>query len=169
VEKNRRPVLRTPLLEVLLALSVSLLLGFIIGRTALLLTLMYFAVTQLAVLWSGGKQKVGTGWLGLAQAGLPWWLGVSIKKTIQTDAAISGLVLIILVGLYTFTFPFALIGPVLAAIYLIWQGHTITAGWLLLLSLPGFIKLGQRPSSSEYLQASLPWVLCMVGLIVWVL
>ena len=153
----------------MLAFLVSLLLGYIIGRPALLLTLMYFASTQLAVLWSGGRHEAGSGWLAFTQAGLPWLLGASLEQGIQTDAALSGLVLIILVGFYTLTSPLALLGPIFAAIYLIWQDHTVTAGWLLLLSLPGFLKMGQRPSSVEYRKATLPWVLCMVGLIALVL
>jgi hypothetical protein len=133
------------------------------------LTLMTFACTQLAVLWSGGKHETGTGWLALTQAGLPWLLGSSLDQGIQANAVISGLVLTILVGVYTLSSPFALVGPVVAAIYLILQEHTVTAGWLLLLALPGFINLGKRPSPAEYRKASLPWVLCMVGLMVLVL
>ena len=90
-------------------------------------------------------------------------------KGLQVDAAISGLVLIVLVSLYAFPSPLALAGPIVAAAYLIWQEHTITAGWLLLLARPGFLKLGQRPSSVTYRKATLPWILCMVGLIALVL
>lgn len=168
-KKVGRSSLTTPLHQTLLALLVSLLLGYIMGRTALLLTLLYFAGTQLAVLWSGGRPEAGTGWLALTQAGLPWLLGASLEQGIQTEAAVSSLLLIILVALYTLTSPLALTGPIIAAGYLIWQEHTITAGWLLLLSLPGFLKLGQHPSSVEYRTATLPWVLCMVGLIALVL
>ena len=168
-KKVGRPTLTTPMQQAFLALLVSLLLGYIIGRTALLLTLMYFASTQLAVLWSGGRHESGTGWLALTQAGLPWLLGASLEQGVQTTAVLSSFVLIILVGLYTLASPLALAGPIAAAIYLIWQEHTITAGWLLLLALPGFLKLGQRPSSVDYRKVTLPWVLCMVGLIALVL
>ena len=56
-KKVGRPTLTTPLHQALLALLASMLLGYIIGRTALLLTLMYIASTQLAVLWSGGRHE----------------------------------------------------------------------------------------------------------------
>ncbi len=160
-----RPALATPLRQALLALIVSLLLGFIIGRTALMLTLMYFASTQLAVLWSAGRHEVGTGWLALTQAGLPWLLGASVMQGNYADAALSGLVIVILVGFYTMTSPLALTGPIVSAIFLIWHNHAITAGWLLVLSLPGFMKLGQHPSPLNYRKATLPWILGMIGLI----
>jgi hypothetical protein len=168
-KKAGRPTLSKPMQQAFLALLVSLLLGFIIGRTALMLTLMTFACTQLAVLWSGGKREAGTGWLALTQAGLPWLLGSSLAQGIQTNAIVSGLVLIILVGVYALSSPFALVGPITAAVYLIWQEHTVTAGWLLLLALPGFIRLGEHPSTTVYRKAALPWILCMVGLMILVL
>ena len=157
--------LTAPLRKVLLALTVSLLLGVLAGRNVLLLTLLYFATTQLAALWSAGRQEMGTGWLALTQAGLPWLLGASITQGLQAHVAVTGLVLVILVGLYTLTSPFAITGPILAAVFLIWQEHPVTAGWLLLLALPGFLKLGQRPTPTDYRRAILPWVLGMVGLI----
>jgi hypothetical protein len=168
-QKEGQPSLAAPLRQGLLALAVSLILGFIIGRTALMLTLMYFACTQLAALWSAGRREVGTGWLALTQAGLPWLLGASLAPGIHANAAISGLIIVVLVGFYTLTSPFALTGPILAAIFLIWQEHTVPAGWLLLLALPGFMKLGQLPTPVDYRKATLPWVLGMVGLIAWVI
>jgi hypothetical protein len=167
--KVGRHTLTTPLLQVLLGLLTSLLLGYIIGRSALLLTLMYFTSTQLAVLWSGGHHEISSGWLAVTQAGLPWLLGASLEQSIQMHAVLSGIVLIVLIGLYTLTSPLALIGPIAAAIYLIWQEQTIAAGWLLLLALPGYLALGRRPSPLSYRKAALPWILCMVGLLAWVL
>jgi hypothetical protein len=167
--KVGRPALTAPLLQVLLGLLTSLLLGYIIGRAALLLTLMYFTSTQLALLWSGGRREIGTGWLAATQAGLPWLLGASLVQGVQMHAILSGIVLTVLIGFYTLTSPLALIGPVAAAIYLIWQERTIGAGWLLLLALPGYLALGRRPSPSIYRKAVLPWILCMVGLLAWVL
>jgi hypothetical protein len=161
--------LALPLRQAILGLFVSLLLGYISGRPALLLTLMYCACTQLAVLWSGAHREAGSGWLGLTQVGLPWLLGASITQGIQLSTVASSLVLIILVGLYVLPSHLSLIGPVLAAIYLIWQEHTVPAGWLLLLSLPGLLRLGQHPAPSEYRSATLPWILCMIGLIAMVL
>ncbi len=164
-----QPALAVPLHQSLLAFAVSLLLGFIIGRTALMLTLMYLACTQLAIMWSGGRREVGTGWMALTQVGLPWLLGTSLTSGIPTHAILTGIVLVVLVGFYTLTSTFALTGPFLAAIFLIWQGHTVTAGWLLLLSLPGFMKLAQLPTPVNYRKATLPWILSMVGLIAWVI
>ena len=133
---------------------------------------MYFACTQLAILWSAGRHEVGTGWMALTQAGLPWVLGTSLYTGIHTPCCCNRFVLVVLVGFIHFTFTFALAGPILAAVFLIWQGHTVTAGWLLLLALPGFMKLAQRPTPRRLPQSDITldigygWIDCL-GDIIW--
>ncbi len=61
-----------------LALLVSLLLGVALGRTALFLTLLLLACTQLAALWDEGRGQPGPFWQAIALVGIPWLLGTSL-------------------------------------------------------------------------------------------
>ncbi|MDF1514580.1 MAG: hypothetical protein P1S60_12295 [Anaerolineae bacterium] len=168
--KVGKPQLAVPLQFTFLAVFASIFLSYTIERTVLLLTMLFLASSQLAVLWKSSPEKeVSTGWLSVTQVGLPWLLGSCINQEIQNDAIMSTFILIVLVGFYTLNSPFAITGPLLTAAFLVWQGHAITAGWLLLLSLPGFLKLSQGPTDKAYRNAALPWILGMVGLIAWVI
>lgn len=164
-KKVGQPAFSGPLTQILFALTVSVLLGFIIGRTALLLTMLTITCTQLAILWSAGNQARGTGWLALTQVGLPWMLGASLESQLPTRALLPGFALVILTGFITLNSPVALIGPAVAAVFLVWTGHPLTGGWVLLLCVPVVMKLAQHPALPEYHKTVLPWLLVMLGLI----
>jgi hypothetical protein len=164
-----RTSLQTPLQRAALALLVGLLLGLALGRFALLLTLCFLALTEMAVLWSEGSGTVGGLWAGAALAGMPWFLGATLEEGDVGLSALTAVAVALLVGLYTWRSWLAVLGPVLAASLLIALGLPMPAGWLLLLSLPGFIVLSGRPSVAGYRQAIGPCVIGMVILMAWVL
>jgi len=161
--------LRTPLQRAALALLVSVLLGVALGRFALLLTLCFLALTELATLWNEGKGNAGGIWAGIALAGLPWFLGATLTEGDVVLPALTALTVALLIGLYAQRSWLAVTGPVLAATLLIVLGLSMAAGWLLLLALPGFIVLSSRPTPSGYRAAIGPWMLGMVALMAWVL
>ena len=161
--------LRTPLQRAALALLVSMLLGAALGRFALLLTLCFLALTELATLWSEGKGNAGGVWAGLALTGLPWFLGATLAGGDVALPALTALAVALLIGLYERRSWLAVTGPILAASLLIVLGLPMAAGWLLVLALPGFIVLSSRPTPSGYRVAIGPWVLGMIVLMAWVL
>ena len=164
-----RAALSTPLQSAALALAVSLLAGLVVGRNALLLTLLMVAWTEIAVLWHGGRGEIGAVWSAGSLIGLPWVLGASLGATTMTQPLLSALILVVFVGLYAHPAPAAAIGPLLAACFLIWQGHFVAAGVLLLLALPGLMALLYRPTVHMYRRAIMPWLLATLILMAWAL
>ncbi len=164
-----KATLSAPLQRAVLAILISLLLGVAVGRLALLLSLCFVTLTELAVLWHEGDGEVGTLWTGITLVGLPWILGGTLTGADLWQPAISGLALALTVGLFAKRSWWALAGPIVGATFLIWQGRASAAGWLLLLALPGLIVLSQRPSKEGYRRSIGPWVVAMVALVAWVL
>ncbi len=164
-----RQALLRPLARGAVASAVTLLLSAALGRHALLLSLCYITLTELALLWHEGKGEAGGLWEGLALIGLPWMLGAVSIEAEGTAPIISGLALALTIGLFAHRSWRALLGPALGAAYLILRGREMAAGWLLLLALPGFIVLTGRPSAESHRQAVGPWVIGMVALVAWVL
>jgi hypothetical protein len=150
------------------ALTVALLLGAALGRNALLLSLCFITLTQLALLWHEGRGEGGGLWEGLTLIGLPWMLGATLAEGDIAWPAVSGLVLALTVSIFAQRSWRALLGPALGATYLIWQGQEMAAGWLLLLALPGLIVLTQEPGPDGYRHAVGPWAIGMVILMAWV-
>ncbi len=164
-----RSALLRPLARGAVAFTVTLLLSAALGRHALLLSLGYITLTELALLWHEGQGEVGGLWEGLALIGLPWMLGAVLIAGEGTAPIISGLALALTISLFAQRSWWALLGPALGAAYLILRGREMAAGWLLLLALPGFIVLTGRPSAESHRQAVGPWVIGMVALVAWVL
>jgi hypothetical protein len=153
-----------------LGAAVSLLLSITLGRIALLLSVTFLTCAELAALWHEGRGEVGAAWQGIATAGLPWLLGATVQQdAISGPAAISGLVLALLVGFYAGRSWAALLGPGMGAAFLIWQDSPLAAGWLLLLALPGLTVLVHDPTLREYRRITGPWTLMMVALMALVL
>jgi hypothetical protein len=161
--------LAAPLRAAALALVVSMLAAMIVGRDALLLTLFMAAWTEMAVLWHGGRGDVGSVWTAGGLVGLPWLLGASLSGTALTQPALSALTLVVLVGFYAHPSPLAAVGPLLAACFLVWQGHFIATGSVLLLALPGWMALLYHPQVHVYRRTIAPWLLGMIAVIAWVL
>lgn len=156
--------LRAPLRQAGLALALTLLLSAIQGRTTLLLTLLFLAWSELAVLWNGGGGHMGSGWTAWALAGAPWLLGASLCTQDLGMPSAAALALTALVGCHAHASWLAGVGPLIGAAFLIWQGHGAAAGWLLLLALPGLNLLRERPAPEVYQRAIVPWLLGMIGL-----
>ncbi len=123
-----------------------MLLGIALRRLALLLTLCFLALTELATLWSEGKGDASGIWAGMALAGLPWFLGATLAGDDVGLPALTALAVALLIGLYERRSWLAVAGPILAAALLIALDLSMAAGWLLLLALPGFIVLSSRPT-----------------------
>lgn len=161
--------LAVPLRSATLALVASLLLSVVQGRDTLLLTLLFLTCAQLAVLWCEGRGHCTPGWEGLALVGLPWLLGAASGTEILLLPTVSGIVLALLVGTYGQPTLASLIGPLAATGFLIWMGEPFVAGVPLLLALPGFLLLLQRPPADTYRRAVGPWLLAMILLMAWAL
>lgn len=159
--------LAAPLGSTLLALIAGILLSLPLGRTALLLTLVYFAWAQLMALWSEGAGRPGTLGEAVALGGLPWLLGATLN---QGSLSLGGsLAIIALLGFYAMPGLPALLGPLLAAGYLLWQGEALATGALLLLALPGLLLLSQHLPAIHYRRAIAIWLIAMLLLMGWVL
>ncbi|HQE92347.1 MAG TPA: hypothetical protein PLH19_06675 [Anaerolineae bacterium] len=164
-----RTALAAPLRAAALAFIVSVLAAMVVGRDALLLTLLMAAWTEMAVLWHGGRGDAGSIWTAGALVGLPWLLGASLGGTALTQPVLSALTLVVLAGFYAHPSPLAAIGPLLAACFLIWQGHFIATGGILLLALPGWMALLYHPPVHAYRRTVAPWLLGMIVLMAWAL
>jgi hypothetical protein len=164
-----RDVLADPLRATALAWIVSVLAGLILGRTALLLTLVLTAWTEMAVLWHEGRGHVGTGWAAGALVGLPWLLGAALVATDIVLPVLSALALFTMMGFYAIPSPVAMVGPIIAALLLVWQGHFIAAGVLLVLALPPLMLLLYHPPKEDYRRAVIPWLATMIALMAWAL
>lgn len=161
--------LHSPLRQAGLALALSLLLAALQGRAALLLTLLFLAWSELAVLWHGGRGQPGSGWTAFALVGIPWLLGSSLSAAGLGAAGPAALAITVLVGSHAHASLLAVVGPLTGAAFLLWQGHALAAGWLLLLALPGLNLLRRRPGPDDYQRALLPWLLAMIGVMAEVL
>ena len=155
--------LSSPLRSAFLALLVSLLLGVALGRTALFLTLLLLACAQLAALWDEGRGRPGPFWQAITLVGIPWLLGASLAG--ETLPLLAPLAVTLLAGFFAQAGPIAILGPLLAAGFLVWQGHPFAAGILLLLAFPGLLLLTQRVEKTAYRQAVALWLIAMLLLI----
>lgn len=164
-----RPTLTRPLKRATSALAVSLLLSGALGQETVILSMAYLAWTELAVLWHDGHGEVGPLWTATALIGAPWFLGATLNDGHLIAAGLSGLALTVMVGLYAHANGWAVVGPLIGAAFLLWQGQADAVGWLLLLSLPGLIILIATPERETYRRSLGPWILGIVGLFAWVL
>ncbi len=164
-----RPMLAKPLRKITTAILLSLLLSLSLGRTALLLSALFIAWTELAILWHGGQERIKTGWIATALVGLPWLLGASLQSPPAATQLMSTGVLILLSGFFASHSPLAALGPLTTISFLVWQTHVITAAWILLLSIPGLLLLQQKMPAETYQRTIAPWLVAMVLLIARVL
>ena len=147
----------------------SLLVSLTLGRVAVLLTFLFIAWTEMAVLWNEGLGQVGAPWKSVALIGLPWMLGAGLVESAPMFPVLTALALIALTSLYAHPSPLALLGPPLMAGFLIWQGHSMAAGVLMLLALPGWMLVPHYPSPEIYHRAVAPYLLAMLILLAGVL
>ena len=181
--------LELPLRSALLALTVTLLLSLVLGRIAIVCSLLFCAWAELAALWHEGQGHVSALWIGWARVGLPWLLGAMLvleaaagapavvgvpavggvgttaPEAKLATAMLSALVLTLLFALYLQPSVMALLGPIVAAIYLILQGRAFIAGVVLLLAFPGLRLILHQPSEDAYRRAVIPWLLIMLIII----
>lgn len=175
--------LELPLRSAFLALTVTLLLSLALGRIAIVCSLLFCAWAELAALWHEGQGHVSALWVGWARVGLPWLLGAMLvleaaagapavggvgmtaPETKFATAMLSALVLTLLFALYLQPSFVALLGPTVAAIYLILRGRAFIAGVVLLLAFPGLRLILHQPSEDTYRRAIIPWLLVMLIII----
>jgi hypothetical protein len=149
----------------LLALAVTLMMSLVLGRVAMICSLLFCAWAELAALWHEGQGRVGAVWTAWARVGLPWLLGALVVESPLTTALVSALVLTLLFALHLQPSLIALLGPLVAAGYLILLGRAFAAGMVLLLAFPGLRLVLHRPSVDAYRRAVFPWLLAMLMII----
>lgn len=164
-----RDPLTEPLKRAVTGLAVSLLLGAALGGQTILLSLAFIALAELAVLWHEGRGEVGPLWTGIAMIGWPWFLGATLNGADVLSSALSSLTLALMLGLYGHAGGWAVVGPLVGAAFMLWQGHAAAVGWLLLLTLPGLMALTADPDAAAYRRTIGPWALAIVALFAWVL
>ncbi len=155
-----------------IAFALSMLLGLALGRTPFLLSSCLLAWSQLATLWCGGEGRAGTFWRAVALVGLPWLLGATLAVGGPTLAALRLTVtLVCLAACFAHPSLLNLVGPLVAVIVLVREGHPLAAGFLLLLAIPGWILLPHLaefpPLEAErrYSLAVAPWLTAMIVLV----
>ncbi len=154
------------------ALALSLLLGLALGRIPFLLSSLLLAWSQLATLWCGGEGRVGTFWRAVALVGLPWLLGATLAVGDPTPAVLRlTAALICLAACFAHPSLLNLVGPLVAVIVLVREGHPLAAGFLLLLAVPGWMllphlaELPPREAERRYRVAIAPWLVAMLLLV----
>lgn len=144
-----RHVLRQPLEHGLLGLLVSLLLGAALGREALLLSVCFVTLTELAALWREGRGGAGVLWSSIVLVGLPWLMGSSITGE-GSQGIGAALVLALTTALYAQSSWRSILAPMLSGAFLVWQGYPYAAGWLMLSALPALVVLTTSPEEEAY-------------------
>jgi hypothetical protein len=157
--------LELPMRAVLLALAVILMMSLALGRVAMICSLLFCAWAELAALWHEGQGRVGPIWTAWARVGLPWLLGALVVESPLISALFSAWVLTLLFALHLQPSFIALLGPLVAAVYLILLGSAFAAGVVLLLAFPGLRLILHRPSENAYRRAVFPWLLAMLIII----
>lgn len=157
--------LAAPLRSAVLAATISLLLSAVLGRTALMLTLLFFAWTELAALWNDGSGTAHGVWTGLALSGLPWLLGTTLNGALTTEIVLSTWVVTALGSTFPLPSLWTVVGPGLGALFLLMQDAFTAAGLLLLLAFPGWLLLSQEVDADTYRRASVPWLIFMLLLL----
>ncbi len=155
-------LLAAPLRSAVLSALVSLLLSAALGRTALLLTLLFLTWTELAALWNDGRGVARGLWSGVALCGLPWLLGATLNGALTTDAALSTLAVVLLASTFPLPSLWTVVGPGAAALFLMTQDAFVAAGFLLLLAFPGWLLLSQGIADEAYRRASVLWLFLML-------
>jgi hypothetical protein len=158
-------LLAAPVRSAALSAIVSLLLSAVLGRTVLLLTLLFLTWTELAALWNDGRGIARGLWSGVALGGLPWLLGATLNGALTTDAALSTLVVILLASTFPLPSLWTLVGPGAATLFLVMQEAFVTGGLILLLAFPGWLLLSQGVDDEAYRRASVLWLLLMLLLL----
>lgn len=160
-----REPLTPPLRAAALAFLISGLLGLALGRDALLLTLCFLSLAEIATLWHAGAGRVGAGWRAAAAIGLPWLLGASLAGPAAPIQVLTAGALTIFVALFTQPSAWAVGGPLVGALFLLSREQFTLAGGVLLLSLPGLHLLLHRPPAAVYRRAVAPWILAALLLV----
>ncbi len=154
--------LAAPLRQAATAFCLSILLSLLLGRTALLLTLLTATWIQLSALWQNGRGDNRIGGSAMALVGIPWLLGATLEGGALGLPALSALIVVLLTSFFTQSSLWAMTGPILAAAFLVWQTHPMAAGWILLLALPGLVNLLRAPDADQYHKSIFPWLLTMI-------
>jgi hypothetical protein len=160
--REGRRLFAFPLYSALLALLVSLLLGLALNRGAILLSLLFLTWAELVTLWNEGRGDVGSGGEAVALVGLPWLLGSAIAGEILPEAALTALIVTLVIAPLLRPGWTALLGPVIGALFLVLQDSTVAAGILLLLAFPPLLFTLRDSPPTTYRRAVAPWLLAIL-------
>ncbi len=139
-----------------LAVLIALLLAAWIGTMAMLLTLLFFALVELATLWHDGKGVTSPLWAALSLVGTPWLFGMLLVRYPPLGAALMALSAATLTVAMLRPHGLNLIGVIPALSLLIWRGEPLAAGWLVLTLWPVLrLELEGIPPSQFWLLLAL--------------
>jgi hypothetical protein len=171
------PACGPALLATAVALSVTGVLGALLGTESILLSAATLAVVQLGTAWEGGRGFIAPGWDALIAVTLPWMAGHVVFGSLTLPSA--GLAL-------AFALPWGAawradlaweralgtVTQLLAAALLIALHHPLAASTLLLLMVPQlamfpWLRRGHPPS--QYVQYARPWLMAAMLVAAWAL
>jgi len=129
------------------SLAAALILSAALGENSLLLALGVFALTQMALLQSGGTGRVGAGWHALMGVGIPWLAGhLALSPLSLSSAVLAGAFSLVAYG-WTCTSapsgPLAWVGGYMgaAALFLL-TGRPLVVPYLVLVMLLPLLSAG---------------------------
>ncbi len=147
-----------PLRQAGLALVAGLMLSAALGALALLMTLLFLALTELATLWHDGHGVEEAAWLALGEAAMPWLLGALLAGSPASSALLHALA-VAAVGTAFFTPRLtAILGVLFGGGVLIWEGHPVAAALLLLVAYPPLRFAAVPLPKAEHRRLVLPWL-----------
>ncbi len=146
-----------PLRQGLLALAVSLATSAALGTEALLLTLLFIALAELAALWYDGHGVEGPLWSALGEAAMPWLLG-AMSGMPAGQALLSALAVAAVSTAFLTPSLIAIAGVLLGAGWLLREGHAIAAALLLLSAYPPLRFAAVPLPEAEHRRLALPWL-----------
>lgn len=147
-----------PLRQSLLALAVGLATSAALGTEALLLTLLFIALAEMAALWYDGHGVEGPLWSALGEAAMPWLLGATLGGAASDQALLSALAVAALGAAFLTPGLAAIVGVLLGAGWLLREGHSVAAALLLLSAYPPLRFAAVPLPEAEHRRLALPWL-----------
>ncbi len=151
-------IISKPLRQSFLAFAVSLAISAAIGTEALLLTLLFAALAELAALWYDGGGVEGELWLALGNAAMPWLLGAVVGGSLPGQALLSALAAATMSAAFLTPHLAAMSGFLLSTGWLLYKEAPIAAALLLLVTYPPLRFAAVPLPKAEHRRLVLPWL-----------
>ncbi|MFQ6100403.1 MAG: hypothetical protein ACE5OS_04120 [Anaerolineae bacterium] len=171
------PTCGPALSAVLVALSVTAVLGALLGSELLLLSAAALAVMQLDLAWEGGRGSIAPGWNALIAVALPWLAGhAAFDPVVPSSAALALTFALAWGAAWGAELPWVRTlgvgAQLLAAALLVALRRPLAAGALLLLLVPQLMLLPwlrRGQPASWYARYARPWLLAAMLIAAWAL